>query len=107
MKLINSVIVFLIAVALIATPVIVALRLPQLAIYIPVIAIGLALALQKQTANFFGYFVITFSRIYARGDRIRIGDTKGDVQRIGLIHTVVEEVGEGEKLGGELTGRLI
>lgn len=107
MKLINTVIVFLIAAALITTTVIVALQLPQLAIYIPVIAIGLALALQKQIANFFGYFSITFSRIYAEGDRIRIGDTKGDVQRVGLIHTILEEVGEGDKLGGELTGRLI
>lgn len=107
MKLINVVIVFVIVAMLIATIVIVALRLPQLAIYIPVIAIGLALALQKQIANFFGYFVITVSLIYGRGDRIRIGDTKGDVQKVGLVHTILEEVGEGDKLGGELTGRLI
>ncbi len=106
MKLINAVIVFAIIAALIAATA-AALRLPQLAIYIPVIAIGLALALQKQIANFFGYFSITFSRIYGKGDRIRIGDTKGDVQRVGLIHTILEEVGEGDKLGGELTGRLI
>ena len=106
MRLINAVIVFLIVATLIVATAL-ALRLPQLAIYIPVIAIGLALALQKQIANFFGYFSITFSRIYGRGDRIRIGDTKGDVQRVGLIHTILEEVGEGDKLGGELTGRLI
>ncbi len=106
MKLINTIIVFLI-VAILAVATAVALRLPQLAIYIPVIAIGLALALQKQIANFFGYFSITFSRIYSKGDRIRIGETKGDVQRVGLIHTILEEVGEGDKLGGELTGRLI
>ena len=106
MKLINTIIVFLIVATLIAATA-AASRLPQLAIYIPVIAIGLALALQKQIANFFGYFSITFSRIYGRGDRIRIGDTKGDVQRVGLIHTILEEVGEGDKLGGELTGRLI
>lgn len=107
MKLFNVVVIFVVVAALIAMTVIAAVRLPQLAIYVPVLAIGLALALQKYIASFFGYFVITFSRIYDKGDRIRIGDTKGDVQKVGLLHTTLEEVGEGEKLGGELTGRLI
>lgn len=41
------------------------------------------------------------------GDRIRIGNTKDDVRHVGLLHTTLEEVGEDEKLGGELTGRLL
>jgi small-conductance mechanosensitive channel len=77
------------------------------AIYVPIIAIALALALQKYIASFFAFFVITFSKIYDIGDRIRIGNTKGDVRHIGLLHTTLEEVGEDEKLGGELTGRLL
>ena len=76
------------------------------AIYSSIIAIGLALALQKYVASYFGYFLISFSQIFKIGDRIRIGNIKGDVKRIGLFHFMLEEVGEDEKLGGELTGRL-
>jgi len=80
---------------------------PNMAVAVPILAIGLAVALQKYTASFFGFFVINFSRIYAPGDRIRIGNIKGDVRWVGLIHTTLEEVGEDEKLGGELTGRIL
>jgi small-conductance mechanosensitive channel len=80
---------------------------PDMAVAVPILAAGLAVALQKYTASFFGYFVINFSRIYAPGDRIRIGNIKGDVRWVGVIHTTLEEVGEDEKLGGELTGRIL
>lgn len=92
---------------LIAITVLAAIFLPQVAIYVPIIAVGLALALQKYTACFFSYFVISYTGIYGIGDRIRIGNIKGDVWKIGLFNTVLEEVGEDEKLGGELTGRLL
>jgi small-conductance mechanosensitive channel len=92
---------------LIAITILAAIYVPQVAIYVPIIALALAFALQKYTANFFAYFVISFSGIYTIGDRIRIGSIKGDVWRIGLLNTVLEEVGEDEKLGGELTGRLL
>ena len=84
-----------------------AIYVPQVAIYVPIMALALALALQKYMASFFSYFVITFSKIYDLGDRIRIGNIKGDVRQIGLLTTTLEEVGEDEKLGGELTGRLL
>jgi small-conductance mechanosensitive channel len=93
--------------AFVAATVLAAIYVPQVAIYVPFIALALALALQKYTASFFAFFVITFSKIYDLGDRIRIGNTKGDVRHIGLLHTTLEEVGEDEKLGGELTGRLL
>jgi len=91
----------------VAITILAAIYVPQVAIYVPVLALALALALQKYTASFFAFFVITFSKIYDLGDRIRIGNTKGDVRHIGLLHTTLEEVGEDEKLGGELTGRLL
>jgi len=84
-----------------------AIYVPQVAVYVPILALGLALALQKYTASFVAYFVIIFSRIYDLGDRIRIGNIKGDVRSVGMLHTTLEEVGEDEKLGGELTGRLL
>lgn len=76
-------------------------------IYTPVILVGLALALQKYVASFFGFYVMWFSPIFSIGDRIRIGTIKGDVKKIGLLHFVLEEVGDDEKLGGELTGRIL
>lgn len=90
-----------------AVTVIAAIYLPQVAIYVPIIALGLALALQKYTASVIAFFVISFTRIFDIGDRIRIGNVKGDVRHVGVIHIILEEVGEDEKLGGELTGRLL
>jgi small-conductance mechanosensitive channel len=97
----------MVVVGLIGGIVAMVIRFPDMAVAVPILAAGLAVALQKYTASFFGYFVINFSRIYGPGDRIRIGNIKGDVRWVGLIHTTLEEVGEDEKLGGELTGRIL
>ncbi len=79
----------------------------NLAIYISIIAIGMALALQKYVASYFGYFVIVFSNMLHVGDRIRIDSYKGDVRHIGVFYITLDEVGEDEKLGGELTGKIL
>ena len=79
----------------------------SLSIYVTVLALGLSLALQKYMASFAGYFIIKSSSIFDVGDRIRIGTMKGDVKHIGLFHVILDEVGEDEKMGGELTGRIV
>jgi small-conductance mechanosensitive channel len=97
-----------IATALIALAVLVAMAFfSNLAIYISIIAIGLALALQKYVASYFGYFIIVFSGMLHEGDRIRIDSYKGDVRHIGIFYLTLDEVGEDEKLGGELTGKIL
>jgi small-conductance mechanosensitive channel len=106
-RFLTLVLAILALVVLVAITVLAAIYLPQLAIYVPIMSLALALALQKYLASFASYFIITFSRIYDIGDRIRIDNLKGDVRKIGLMHTTLEEVGEDEKLGGELTGRLL
>jgi len=106
-RLLTAVVFLAILAALVVATVVAAIYVPQIAIWVPIITLGLALALQKYTASFLAYFAITFSDIYGIGDRIRIGNVKGDVRRVGLLHTILEEVGEDEKLGGELTGRLL
>jgi small-conductance mechanosensitive channel len=94
--------------ALIALAVLVAMAFfSNLAIYISIIAIGLALALQKYVASYFGYFIIVFSNMLRVGDRIRIDSYKGDVRHIGIFYLTLDEVGEDEKLGGELTGKIL
>ena len=107
MKSLTAIVALVIVLSLAAAIAVAAIYVPQVAIYVSIIAIGLALALQKYIASFFAHFVIIFSQIYDVGNRIRIGGIKGDVRRVGLLHTTLEEVGEDEKLGGELTGRLI
>lgn len=107
MRSVTKVVVLGAVLALAAATGLTAIYVPQVAIYVPILAVGLALALQKYLASMAAYFVITQSRIYGIGDRIRIGTLKGDVRRVGLLHTILEEVGEDEKLGGELTGRLL
>jgi len=107
MKFGTAAVAFVVVLGLAAAITVSAIYVPQVAIYVSIIAIGLALALQKYIASFFAYFVIIFSRVYDLGDRIRIGSIKGDVRRVGLLHTTLEEVGEDEKLGGEVTGRLL
>lgn len=79
----------------------------ELSIYITIIALGASLALQKYIASFAAHFVIKRSSAVDIGDRIRIGNLKGDVRHIGLFHIILDEVGDDEKMGGELTGRLL
>ncbi len=106
-RLLTAAVILGIVAALAAATVVAAVYVPQVAIWVPILTLGLALALQKYTGSFLAYFVITFCDICGIGDRIRISNVKGDVRRVGLLHTILEEVGEDEKLGGELTGRLL
>jgi small-conductance mechanosensitive channel len=44
-------------------------------------------------ASLAGAFSIGFSKLYSVGDRVQIGDTRGDVIDIGLLRTTVMETG--------------
>jgi len=52
-----------------------------------------AVALQDVVASIAGAFSIGFSKLYAVGDRVQIGDTQGDVIDIGLLRTTLMETG--------------
>jgi small-conductance mechanosensitive channel len=68
-------------------------RLGRLSFAIGVIGAGVAVALQDVVASIAGAFSIGFSRLYAVGDRVQIGDTLGDVIDIGLLRTTLMETG--------------
>ncbi len=68
-------------------------RLGRLGFTIGVIGAGIAVALQDVVASIAGAFSIGFSRLYSVGDRIQIGDTRGDVIDIGLLRTTLMETG--------------
>jgi small-conductance mechanosensitive channel len=68
-------------------------RLGRLSFAIGVIGAGVAVALQDLLASVAGAFSIGFSKLYVVGDRVQIGDTRGDVIDIGLLRTTLMEVG--------------
>jgi len=68
-------------------------RLGRLSFTIGVAGAGVAVALQDVLASIAGAFSIGFSKLYAVGDRVQIGDTRGDVIDIGLLRTTLMETG--------------
>src|ERR1700722_15797741 len=68
-------------------------RLGRLTFALGVVGAGVTVALQDVVASIAGAFSIGFSRLYAVGDRVQIGDTRGDVIDIGLLRTTLLETG--------------
>src|SRR6202045_1477968 len=68
-------------------------RLGRLSFALGVVGAGVAVALQDVVASIAGAFSIGFSRLYALGDRVQIGDARGDVIDIGLLRTTLMETG--------------
>jgi small-conductance mechanosensitive channel len=81
-------------------------RLNRLSFAFGVVGAGVAVALQDVLASFAGAFSIGFSKLYAVGDRVQIGDTRGDVIDIGLLRTTLLETGNW--VSGDLyNGRIV
>ena len=68
-------------------------RLGRLSVTLGVVGAGVAVALQDIVASIAGAFSIGFSKLYTVGDRVQIGDTRGDVIDIGLLRTTIMETG--------------
>ncbi len=68
-------------------------RLSHLSFAIGIAGAGVAVALQDVLASIAGAFSIGFSRLYSVGDRVQIGDTRGDVIDIALLRTTLMETG--------------
>jgi len=68
-------------------------RLGRLGFALGLIGAGVAVALQDVLASIAGAFSIGFSKLYAVGDRVQIGETIGDVIDIGLLRTTLLETG--------------
>src|ERR1700678_446849 len=81
-------------------------RLGRLSFALGVAGAGVAVALQDLLASIAGAFSIGFSKLYVVGDRVQIGDTRGDVIDIGLLRTTLMEVGSW--VGRDLySGRIV
>jgi small-conductance mechanosensitive channel len=68
-------------------------RLGRLSVTLGVVGAGIAVALQDMIASVAGAFSIGFSKLYSVGDRVQIGDTRGDVIDLGLLRTTLMETG--------------
>ena len=71
-----------------------------------VLGAGLALALHQVILCFTGWLVLLVHRYYDVGDRVQIGEVRGDVSDIGILHTTLVEIGEWVA-ADQSTGRLV
>lgn len=71
---------------------IIGINLSSLAVLFGVLGIGIGFGLQESVANMFAGLVIMFSRPIKEGDRVLVDEIEGIVQRIKLIHTVVNTI---------------
>jgi small-conductance mechanosensitive channel len=68
-------------------------RLGRLNFALGIAGAGLVVALQDVIASFAGWLAIGWSNLYKVGDRVQIGETKGDVIDISFMRTEVVETG--------------
>ncbi len=68
------------------------------------VGFGVTFALQKPILNMVGWFTILFNRTYSIGDRIKVGDVRGDVKEIQMMYTVMDGLLENTD---ESSGKII
>ncbi|MBV9007997.1 MAG: mechanosensitive ion channel [Verrucomicrobia bacterium] len=66
----------------------------RLATVMGLVTAGVAIALQKVITALAGYFVILRGNTFSVGDRIVMGDVRGDVVALGFIQTTIMEMGQ-------------
>ncbi|MFP4056556.1 MAG: mechanosensitive ion channel family protein [Candidatus Brocadiia bacterium] len=71
-----------------------------------VVGAGLALALHQVLLCCTGWLFLLIERRYGVGDRVQIGEIKGDVSDIGIFHTTLVEIGNWVA-ADQSTGRLV
>ncbi len=80
-------------------------RLGRLSFTLGIAGAGVAVALQEVIAGIAGWIAIGVGKLYAVGDRIQIGDTKGEVIDISPLRTTLMETGH--RVSGDLySGRI-
>lgn len=70
------------------------------------LSLVLGAALQEPISSFFAWIYILLRRPYQVGDRVMIGDVRGDVISVGYLDTSVWEIG-GPVSGDHPSGRLV
>src|SRR3990167_8695468 len=81
-------------------------EIKEFAIPFSVIGAGIAFALQEVIASMAGRVVLLVTGLYQVGDRIQIGEIRGDVININFMRTSVMEIGNWIK-ADQYSGRII
>jgi small-conductance mechanosensitive channel len=81
-------------------------RLGGLSLSLGVAGAGIAFALQEVIASAAGWVALSVGSFYHPGDRVQVGDVKGDVIDITILRTTLMEIGEW--VSSDLyTGRIV
>ncbi len=80
--------------------------LGQVGAYLGIASAGIAIALHETLANIAGWFFILWRKPFVIGDRIQIGETKGDVIDMRLFQFSLIEIGNWVE-AEQSTGRII
>ncbi|MFH1722881.1 MAG: mechanosensitive ion channel domain-containing protein [Candidatus Altiarchaeota archaeon] len=68
------------------------------------IGFGITFALQKPILNLVGWLTLLVSKTYSIGDRIKIGEDRGDVNDIGIMYTTLDGLlANRDEYSGKLT----
>ncbi len=81
-------------------------QLGEFGALIGILGAGFALVLKEPITTFVGWIYLTSNSLYHLGDRIQLGDLKGDVVDIGPMRTTLIEV-ENWVDGEQNTGRIV
>lgn len=81
-------------------------KLGNAGVAIGVIAAGIAFALQEVIMSFAGWVYIMTGNVVSVGNRVRVGDVKGDIIDIGVMTTTIMEVGDWIK-GDQYNGCIV
>lgn len=79
---------------------------PFLFFLVGLLLAGVAISLRDVFSNFVGWLIIMSNKGFREGDRIRIGTVHGDVIDIGLLRTLLSEIGDWVE-ADQSTGRLV
>jgi small-conductance mechanosensitive channel len=66
----------------------------RLTTFAGLVTAGVAFALQKVITSLAGYFIILRGNTFSVGDRIVMGDVRGDVVALGFMQTTIMEMGQ-------------
>jgi small-conductance mechanosensitive channel len=80
-------------------------RLGTLGVALGVAGAGVTFALQEVIVSFAGWLSIILSGTPSVGQRVKIGDAKGDIIDIGVMRTTIMEMGDWVK-GDQYNGRI-
>jgi small-conductance mechanosensitive channel len=81
-------------------------RFASLATFLGLLSAGLAIAFKDPIANIAGWYYLITNRPFRVGDRIQIGEEKGDVVDISMFRSTLIEIGNWVD-GDQSTGRVI